>query len=62
MIKSGLKVWIIYYNKREDKRKNRELAQIKESNGNIEEAKKYFSPYYDGPLIVLINRMSLQRE
>ena len=34
-------------------------VQIKNSKGAIHtEAKTYFSPYYDGPLIVLINRMS----
>lgn len=34
-------------------------VQIKSSNGRTHtEAKTYFSPYYDGPVIVLINRMS----
>ena len=34
-------------------------VQIKNSKGRIHtEAKTYFSPYYEGPLIVLVNRMS----
>ena len=34
-------------------------VQIRLSNGQVHtEAKTYFSPYYDGPLIVLVNRMS----
>jgi carboxyl-terminal processing protease len=34
-------------------------VQIKSSNGQIHlEQKPYFSPYYDGPIVVLVNRMS----